>query len=244
METTTTPDYPRGITFEQVWAAIQADREAARASHEEFEKRMKEWDDRFEREKKERDDRFEREKKEREEHLAREKKEQEEHLVREKKERDNRTDQIETKFDKLFGYWGNRMGEMAEAVVSPNLMPKFKALGFNFNEISRNKHISVEGRCIAEFDAFLENDNEVIIVEIKGKPTIDEIKECIERMDKIRAYGKEKGDKRKYYGAIGGIAYADNVRDFVLKSGFYVIEPSGETFDIVVPEGKYKPREW
>jgi hypothetical protein len=31
---------------------------------------------------------------------------------------------------------------------------------------------------------------------------------------------------------------------FAMKNGFYVIEPSGETFTITVPEGIYSPREW
>jgi hypothetical protein len=29
-----------------------------------------------------------------------------------------------------------------------------------------------------------------------------------------------------------------------MKNGFYVIEPSGDTFSIIEPEGKYRPREW
>jgi hypothetical protein len=36
----------------------------------------------------------------------------------------------------------------------------------------------------------------------------------------------------------------DNVRKFALKSGFYVIVPSGDTFDIIEPSGEYRPREW
>jgi hypothetical protein len=35
-----------------------------------------------------------------------------------------------------------------------------------------------------------------------------------------------------------------NVRDFALKNGFYVVEPSGDTFNIIKPEGEYHPREW
>jgi hypothetical protein len=34
----------------------------------------------------------------------------------------------------------------------------------------------------------------------------------------------------------------DNVKEYVLKQGFYVIEPSGETFSITPPKGQ--PKEW
>jgi hypothetical protein len=33
-------------------------------------------------------------------------------------------------------------------------------------------------------------------------------------------------------------------KTFALKNGFYVLEPSGETFTITVPEGIYSPRKW
>jgi hypothetical protein len=38
--------------------------------------------------------------------------------------------------------------------------------------------------------------------------------------------------------------FKDNVKEFALKTGFYVIEPSGETFIITAPEGVNSPREW
>jgi hypothetical protein len=36
----------------------------------------------------------------------------------------------------------------------------------------------------------------------------------------------------------------DNIKTFALEKGFYLIEPSGEEFNITVPEGEYSPREW
>jgi hypothetical protein len=40
------------------------------------------------------------------------------------------------------------------------------------------------------------------------------------------------------------MVFNDNEKDFAMKSGFYIIEPSGETFIITVPEGGCSPREW
>ena len=61
-------------------------------------------------------------------------------------------------------------------------------------------------------------------------------------MEKVRLHGNLHGDKRAFLGAIAGTIVQDNVKEFALKSGFYVIEPSGETFIITAPEGD--PREW
>jgi hypothetical protein len=40
------------------------------------------------------------------------------------------------------------------------------------------------------------------------------------------------------------VVVSDSVKNKALKSGFFVVVPSGDTFDIIVPEGKYHVREW
>jgi hypothetical protein len=140
--------------------------------------------------------------------------------------------------------YGNRLGEIVEAMLSPGLKEKFKAFGFAFNVSYRDKEVHKDGRFITELDVCLESDREVMVIEIKTKPDIDDIKEHIERMDTLKAFADSVNDKRKYFGAIGGMVFGDNIRNYVLKRGFYSIEPSGEDFDVFAPEGKYKPRIW
>ena len=83
-----------------------------------------------------------------------------------------------------------------------------------------------------------------MIVEVKSKPTTANVTEHIERMEKVRLHGNLHGDRRVFLGAIAGMIIKDNVKEFALKNGFYVIEPSGETFIITAPEGDCSPREW
>jgi hypothetical protein len=63
-------------------------------------------------------------------------------------------------------------------------------------------------------------------------------------MQKVRRHADLHGDKRIFLGAIAGLVFNENVKTFAMKNGFYVIEPSGETFIITAPEGDYSPREW
>ena len=195
METTNTnvPDYPRGLTFEQVWASIQELKESQRKSLKETER-----------------------------------------LLRESARR----------LDKKLGDLGNRFGEMIESLASPGLKTKFRALGFDFTKSSRDTEFTEGKRVIAEVDVFLENNEKAMAVEIKSKPTTENINEHVERMDKLRAYADAKGDKRKYFGAIGGMTFGETERNYALKQGLYVIEPSGNTFEVIAPKGKFKPREW
>ncbi|GHU78454.1 hypothetical protein FACS189462_3140 [Spirochaetia bacterium] len=145
---------------------------------------------------------------------------------------------------KQVGMLGNRFGEMVEYMVVPNLVTKFNELGFTFTKAGRNKITDKEHNIFTEVDAFLENGDVVMIVETKTKPNIDDINDHIERMEKLRKYADLHDDKRKYLGAVAGVVFGDSEKTYALKKGFYVIEPSGDTFNITEPTGAYYPHEW
>jgi len=58
----------------------------------------------------------------------------------------------------------------------------------------------------------------------------------------MRKYADLHGDKRAFLGAVAGVVIPENVKEPALNNGFFVIEPSGETFNITPPYGK--PKEW
>ena len=148
--------------------------------------------------------------------------------------------------DKRIGEITNRFGDMVEHMVVPNLVAKFQELAFTFTKVSRDmKIIDEHNRVLAEVDAFLENGDKVMVVEIKTKPAMSDIIDQGERMKKLRAYADVRKDTRIYLGALAGVVISDNVKTYALKQGFYVLEPSGETFTITEPQAQgYTPREW
>jgi hypothetical protein len=62
-------------------------------------------------------------------------------------------------------------------------------------------------------------------------------------MGKLRRYADGHGDKRKLVGAVAGAVAAGEVKAFAVKNGCFVLEQSGDTIRINVPED-FKPREW
>jgi predicted RNase H-related nuclease YkuK (DUF458 family) len=156
--------------------------------------------------------------------------------TRESKERSK---EIDKKISKL----GERFGEMTEYLVVPNLVEKFRKLGFDFRKCHQNEEIiDRENDIITEVDITLENSEKVMIIEVKTKPSTDDVKDHIERMKKIRRHADLHGDKRRFLGTIAGMVIKENVRDFIHKNGFFAIEPSGETFVILPP--KREAKEW
>jgi uncharacterized coiled-coil DUF342 family protein len=146
--------------------------------------------------------------------------------------------------DKRVGEITNRFGDMVEHMVIPNLLMKFGELNFTFTKANRTVIQDKEHNLFTEVDALLENGDNVMAVEIKTKPSIDDIDDHLERMEKLRSYADLHNDKRVYLGAMAGVVFNESEKTYALKKGLYVIEPSGDTFNIIEPKGNYYPHKW
>ena len=136
-----------------------------------------------------------------------------------------------------------RFGEFIEYLVAPNLQNKFRELGLDFPRVGPNYSIKDhKNNVFLEIDFILEDGSKVMLVEVKVKPTIPDVKEHIKRLHKMRAYSDLRGDTRTFLGSIAGAVVPKHVKAYVLEQGLYVLEPSGETFTITPPNGQ--PKEW
>ena len=146
--------------------------------------------------------------------------------------------------ERRIGELGNRFGEMVEHLVSPGIMNKFNELNFTFEQESANIKIKdSSGRCIAEIDLLLENGDTVMAVEVKAKPAQKDVDTHASRMEILRCRADARNDKRKFQGAIAGAIMSEEVKDYAHKIGFYVIEQTGDTIKISIPED-FVAREW
>jgi hypothetical protein len=148
--------------------------------------------------------------------------------------------------DAQMGHLGNRFGELAEHLVAPNIVQKFNALGFHFDDISGLRRVIEDessGQKIAEFDILLENGESIVGVEVKSKPSADDVEDHARRLRILRLNKDKKNDKRKIYGALAGAIMPDAVKTAAIKAGMYVITQTGDTVKIDVPDG-FVPKAW
>jgi len=163
--------------------------------------------------------------------------------MKENRELQKETDRQIKDINKRFGEYSNRLGEITEYMIAPNLREKFNEYGYEFSKASRNTKIfDHKNKIFFEIDVFLENYKKAILVEIKTNLTEKNVTDHIERLEKMRKYADLHEDKRSFLGAVAGVVIPDNIRELALNNGFFVIEPSGETFNITPPYGK--PKEW
>jgi len=223
------PPTGEGLTFEKVWAMFQ-----------ETDRAMKERDEKRAREKKE----FDREMKEKnEEHTL--KIQEIDRLIKEIIELQKETDRITKRNGRQMGYLHNRFGELAEHLVVPNIHKRFHEYGYFFSGIRPHGYAvgDENDKVIAEVDIMMENGNCIMAVEVKAKPHIKDIEHHIKRLKILREDRDKHGDKRKIQGAIAGAIFGNEEKQATIEAGLFVIEQSGDTVKINVPEG-FVPGEW
>jgi hypothetical protein len=154
------------------------------------------------------------------------------------------TDRQMKETDRKISKLGSRIGDLVEELVFPNILEKFNKLGYVFGKAAPNVRFrTADGVYIAEVDMLLENGDAVLAVEVKTWLTGADVRDHLKRMEKLRLYADAHGDKRKLLGAVAGAIASEEVKAFAIKSGFFVLEQSGDMIRISVPEG-FKPREW
>ena len=155
------------------------------------------------------------------------------------------TDRFIKELGKQFGDLGNRFGELSEQLVISGVEERFNELGFKFRGIiTGGLTIKDEAKKIkAEIDILLENDDYIIAVEVKSRPGLNDIEHHIRRLEILCEHRRKKNDGRKIMGAIAGAVFGAAEKKAALEAGLYVLEQSGDTMKIDVPES-FVPREW
>jgi hypothetical protein len=166
-------------------------------------------------------------------------------IVRENAEAQKETERIfkeqKKDFNARLGEYVNLFGEVTEYTMAPKLREKFRELGLDFPQTSRNTKVNdIVNGISFETDVKLENGDKAMLVEVKTKLTVERINKHIERLEKMRMYANLHGDKRTFLGAVAGVVVDEEARNYALNQGFFVIEPTGENLNITPPNGKPK----
>jgi len=155
-----------------------------------------------------------------------------------------KSDERMENLSRRFGNLTNRFGEIVEGLVSPNLCIKFRKYGFNFGNTATRYEISNGKKVITDIDVLLEDGDSVMAVEVKTKPTIDDINRHIWRMEQIQNYPPGATRGRKVYGAIACAIIDEDVKEAAFNSGFYVICQTGDNVEILPTPDSFVAKCW
>jgi hypothetical protein len=145
---------------------------------------------------------------------------------------------------KNVGGLNRSMGELIETLIAARLWEKFPR--YDLKRVYRRLPIYDETSSLkTDIDILLVNTTLCMAVEVKHELNrIDDVNRHLKRMQLIRQYPPEQVSGKELLGAMAGGLVDPDVKDYACKSGFYVLELSGETVRLVTPPEGFVPRKW
>ncbi|MDR2053642.1 MAG: hypothetical protein LBP80_09530 [Treponema sp.] len=137
------------------------------------------------------------------------------------------------------------MGELVETLIAARLWEKFPDYGLT-RAYQRIPIYDKNNQIKTDIDILLVNTDICMAVEVKHELNrMDEVDRHIKRMQLIRQYPPPyiTPDKQLLGAMAGGVVDPD-VKDYAYKSGFFVLELTGESVHLVPPPDGFVPQKW
>jgi len=151
------------------------------------------------------------------------------------------TDRLVKQLSKNLGDIGNRLGEFVEHMVTPAVVRLFRDQGIDVHAVYPN--ISAKRNGVAlEIDLLVVNDGALVGVECKSKLVEAHIDAHLERLGKLKRVLPIYKD-HQVMGAVAGMVVEENVAQYALARGLYVLCQNGEQMDLHSPPG-FEPAVW
>jgi hypothetical protein len=136
------------------------------------------------------------------------------------------------------------LGELIETLIAARLWEKFP--DYNLKRAYQRVPIFDENnRTMTDIDILLSNTDTVMVVEVKRQ--LDDrrdVDDHLKRMERIRKYPPAEVAGKKMIGAIAGGVVDDDTRRYAYESGFFVLELTGDTVQLIPPPDGFVPKKW
>jgi hypothetical protein len=164
-----------------------------------------------------------------------------ESLKKSQKESEKSRKDFNKRLGQITGTWGKFVAEM----VRPKIIKLFKDKGIPIKTTYQNVVGLLDDKMYYEIDLLLINSKIAVVVEIKSSLSVDDVREHIERLEKIQKVQPERMDLRgvTLMGAVAGMIVENDADRFAYKHGLYVLRQKGNLVEII-NDDEFVPKEW
>ena len=135
------------------------------------------------------------------------------------------------------------LGRFAEEQVRPKILELFRSRGIELEETHQRVRVEKDGQFLLEIDLLLVNTIYSVIVEVKHTLRQKDVDEHIERMEKLQETPSRAIKGTTMFGAVAGMIISDEVENYAIKKGLYVIKPKGDHVEIS-NQKDFEPQGW
>ncbi len=141
----------------------------------------------------------------------------------------------------IIGNLGNRLGQFVEEAVRPSAVRLFRERGIDIHEVQQNIAVKRNGEGL-EIDLLVVNDQDTVVIECKSNLSMDDVNEHLVRLEKVKRLLPRYKDNR-VLGAVAGMVVSDNVAQYAIRKGLYVIGQNGDHLELR-NEQAFLPTAW
>ena len=158
-------------------------------------------------------------------------------------ETDKQIKELSREIMRLSNLFTTQWGKLIEALVEPGTVKLFKERGIRINKSARRVEVEdEEGRVIMEIDILLENEQEVVVIEVKTKVKVEDVRDLLEKLASFKRYFPRYKEAR-VYGAIAGIDFEEEADKYAYRQGLFVLKFK-EGVVKIANDQKFKPKVW
>ena len=149
------------------------------------------------------------------------------------------------RFDKMIGELGGTWGRFVAEMVRPRIVELFRERGIEVQGMAERVFGFLGGERYYEVDMLLRDSDVAVALEIKTTLRIEDVKEHLERLDKIKRVQPKIVNLSgvKLLGAVAGIIIENHADRYAYKNGLFVLRQKGNIIEIV-NDDKFVPKEW
>ncbi|WP_045222525.1 hypothetical protein [Desulfonatronum thioautotrophicum] len=151
------------------------------------------------------------------------------------------TDRKFKETDRKISSLGDRLGEFAQEMVRPAVVRLFQDRGYDVHVVSPNVSIQRDGEAM-EIDLLVTNDNVALVVECKSRLGVEDVREHLVRLEKIKRLMPRLQESR-IMGAVAGMVVLEEAARYACHQGLFVLAQSGDAV-IIRNDDQFQPREW
>ncbi|MEI6142244.1 MAG: hypothetical protein WCP85_23425 [Mariniphaga sp.] len=166
-------------------------------------------------------------------------------LLESEKSLEKNMEKSRREFDKRLGELAGTWGKFVAEMVKPKIIELFKEKGIEIRAALQNVMGFKGNERYYEIDLLLINSEVAVAVEIKSSLGVDDVKEHLDRLEKIQKVQPERVNLGgvTLYGAVAGMIIENDADRYAYKKGLFVLRQKGNLVEII-NDDKFVPAEW
>jgi hypothetical protein len=155
---------------------------------------------------------------------------------------DKRSQETEKRIREVIGMFTGQWGKMIEVLVEPEAVGLFQERGIPVKRVFRRAESQLNGRSM-ELDLLLENDDIVMVVEVKSTLRVEDVRHFLDKLNLLPLFFPRYADYH-IYAAVAGMDILEGADRFAYRQGLFVLGFIGESIVKILNDASFSPRDF